>query len=77
MRGRPPQSEFVPASALATIKCACQNAMTIAPYSQPYIEYIKILKPHLANLKLTIQNKVSFEAYFLFIAENIPDISVF
>ena len=34
---RPPQSEFVPASAQATIKCACQNAMYIAPYSQPYI----------------------------------------
>ena len=28
---RPPQSEFVPAIAWATIKCACQNVMSIAP----------------------------------------------
>ena len=52
---RPPQSEFVPESAWATLKCACQNEMYIAPYSQPYIEYINIFKPH---LKLNIQNIV-------------------
>ena len=51
--------------------------MAVAPYSQPYIEYINILKPHLAYLKLNIHNKVSFEAYFLFIAGNVPDRSIF
>ena len=71
---RPPQSEFVPASAWPTIKCACQNVMSKVLYSQPYIEYINILKPqscYLAYLKLNIQNKVS---YLLLIARNLPDI---
>ena len=51
---RPPQSEFVSTSMWATIKCACKDAMAVAPYSQPYIEYVNILKPHLAYLKLNI-----------------------
>ena len=63
IRDRPPESEFVPASAWATVKCACQNMMFKPPYFQPYIEYINSLKPqscYLAYLKLNVQNKVSF-----------------
>ena len=41
---RPPQSEFLPASAWATIKCACQKGMLIATYYQPYSKYVNILK---------------------------------
>ena len=73
----PPQSEFVPASAWATMKCVCLNAMSIAPHSQPYIEYNKKINPHLAYFKTNIQNKVSFEAYFICIAGNVSDRSVF
>ena len=71
---------FVPASAWVTIKCACQNVMSKTPYSQPYTENIFILKPqscYLAYLKLNIQNKGSYVAYFLLIAGNVPDRSVF
>ena len=47
---RPPQSEFVPASAREIIKCACQNVMSKAPYSQPSIANIIILKPQSCDL---------------------------
>ena len=63
---RPPQSEFVPKSAWAALKCACQNEMYIAPYSQPYIEYINIFKPqsyYLEYSKLNIQNIVSIAGF--------------
>ena len=69
----------MPASAWATIKFACQNVMSEAPYSQPYIEDIFILKPQscfLEYLKVNILNKVSFVAYFLLIDGNVPDRSV-
>ena len=69
---RPPQSEFVPASAWATIKRACRNVMF-----QPYIVYINILKPeryyYMAYLMLNIQNKVSFDTYIRLIPGNVPD----
>ena len=47
--------------ARATIKCACQNALSIAFDSQPYIEYMNFVKPQsccLVYLKLNIQNTV-------------------
>ena len=43
---RPPQSEFVPASAWVAMKCACQDLISITPYSQTYIRYINMFKPN-------------------------------
>ena len=41
-------------------------------YSNPLIEYINILKPQSWNLKLNVQDRVSFKVYFLIISENVP-----
>jgi len=69
---------------ICACKCMGYNKMCLPKcdvysslFSALYIEYILNLKPYQANLNLNIQNKVLLKAYFLFIAGNVPDRSVF